>query len=185
MLTWSNLGTKATKQAQELSKTTWTIPLSPQNLTTLQVMWQNKMRILKNLVFLKPNQYWTKNFVSLPISGKFSDRCLPPPPAPALESHSIWDPATANVSLISSSNNNSPSSSAQSLTSSTSSQSSISEHLKTFPWYRHCDRRKAEELLLNCKIKCIYDRFSDFYAKLLLQWTKMVDSWWGTANTVE
>ena len=107
--------------------------------------------------------------LSFPISGKFSDRCLPPPPAPALESHSIWDPATAKVSLISSSNNNSPSSSFQSLTSSTSSQSSISEHLRTFPWYRHCDRRKAEELLLNCKIKCIYDRFSDFYAKLLLQ----------------
>ena len=178
-------GNKSNKTSSRIVKNNMNysiVTTKPDNITS-NVTKQNenikKSGIFKTLINIQ------NKTLSFPISGKFSDRCLPPPPAPALESHSIWDPATAKVSLISSSNNNSPSSSFQSLTSSTSSQSSISEHLKTFPWYRHCDRRKAEELLLNCKIKCIYDRFSDFYAKLLLQWTKMVDSWWGTANTVE
>ena len=57
--------------------------------------------------------------------------------------HSIWDPATANVSLVFTKGNNNNESSLSSL--------SLKENLKLQPWYKSCDRKMAEQMLLKCK----------------------------------
>ena len=78
--------------------------------------------------------------------GKFVDRSLPPTPPPEKvnpQSHSIWDSDTAKVSLLPATSNNNNKNSLSPL--------SLKESLKTHPWYKSCDRKKAEQMLLKCK----------------------------------
>ena len=75
--------------------------------------------------------------------GKFLDRSLPPtpPPEPTEPRSTIWDSSVANVSLVNIKNNN------------IKSSTKVTEELKTYPWYRACDRKQAETLLRKCKNK--------------------------------
>ena len=74
--------------------------------------------------------------------GKFLDRSLPPTPPPEHEPRStIWDSSVANVSLVNIKNNN------------IKSSTKVTEELKTYPWFRACDRKQAEMLLRKCKNK--------------------------------
>ena len=80
------------------------------------------------------------------IQGKFVDRSLPPTPPPEIvspKSHSIWDCDTAKVSLLPETSNNNHKSSLPSL--------SIKEDLQMQPWYKSCDRKKAEQMLVKCE----------------------------------
>ena len=87
----------------------------------------------------------TKNMYFVFV-GKFVDRSLPPTPPPEKvnpQSHSIWDSDTAKVSLLPATSNNNNKNSL--------SPMSLKEGLKTQPWYKSCDRKKAEQMLLKCK----------------------------------
>ena len=82
--------------------------------------------------------------VNKKLGGKFLDRSLPPtpPPEPTEPRSTIWDSSVANVSLVNIKNNNIKS-------------TKVTEELKTYPWYRACDRKQAELLLRKCKYEKI------------------------------
>ena len=144
---WLNNSSNRSQECQSVSLCLWQSALQlTQRISEQNSIIHCRAHSEPSSGTLRPRRPFTPCLKYFIFVGKFVDRSLPPTPPPEKvnpQSHSIWDSDTAKVSLLPATSNNNDKNSLSSL--------SLKEDLQNNPWYKSCDRKKAEQMLLKCK----------------------------------